>query len=281
MPESKINLNSSVIGRSIEVNGHDMHFVESEGTTPVLLVHGIGFSLYSMRNVYNSLVERGYRVIAVDLPGCGYSIADPRIRLTPEEIADTLHKLLEKIKVKKVNIYAIGEGAIYALRLYQLFPEDINSMVLASPGSLTKHFPIKYRSVATPVIGDFLVKLMERKHINNFLKWIMFNETTINPSLERQTYQPFTQREAKLGLLNLLRDYQDLAVFSNLSSVFCPVKIIWGDFDKGHPISMSKLFLKKIENSSLSVINNSGHLVQEERPKMVSDIIDRFIAFNL
>lgn len=280
MPETKINLNSDVIGRSVLINGHTVHFVESNGKTPLLLVHGIGFSLYSMRNVFNTLADRGYKVIAVDLPGCGYSKADPKIKLSPDEIADTLHKLLESLKIKKTNIYAIAEGAIYALRLCQLFPEDVNSMVLASPGSLTRHYPAKYRHIATPIIGEVLVKLLERKHINKFFRWIMFDETGIIPTLERQTFQPFTQKEAKLGLLNLLRDYQDLHVFSNLSNIFCPVKLIWGDYDAGHPVNMSKLFLKKIEGSSLSIINNSGHLVHEERPNMVCDIIERFIAYN-
>ena len=280
MPEKQINLNSSIIGRIVEINGHEVHFVESEGKTPLLLLHGLGFSLFSMHNVYNDLAERGYRVIAVDIPGCGYSKADPKIRLTVEETADTLHKLIDSLNLGKVNIYAIAEGAIYAIRLCQLYPGDVHSMVLASPGSITMHYPAKYRYLATPVVGEIMVRFMERKHINALIKWIMFDETSISPTLQRQTYQPFTEKEARLGLLSLIRDYQDLHVFSNLAKIFCPVKIIWGDFDKGHPVAMSDLFLKKIEGSSLSIINNSGHLVHEERPNMVCDIIDRFIAYN-
>ena len=280
MPEKQINLNSNIIGRTVTINGHELHFVESEGETPLLLIHGLGFSLFSMRNVFNDMADRGYRVIAVDIPGCGYSGVGHKKTLLPEEIADTLHDLLEFLKIGKTNIYAIAEGGIYALRLCQLYPEDVGAMVLASPGSITRHYPPKYRYLATPIVGEILIKIMERKHINKLLRWIMFDETSISPTLERQTYQPFTQKEAKLGLLNLLRDYQDLRVFSNLSSVFCPVKIIWGDYDKGHPSNMSNLFLKKIEGSTFSLINNSGHLVHEERPKMVCDIIDRFITYN-
>ena len=280
MPEKQINLNSSVLGSSEHINGHDVHFVDSEGKTPVLLLHGLGFSLFAMRNVYNDLAERGYRVIALDIPGCGYSKADPKVRMSVEEIADTLHKFLDKLKIEKVHIYAIAEGAIYALRLCQMYPENVISMVLASPGSITMHFPAKYRYLATPVAGEIIIRFMERKHINALIKWILFDETAATPTLQRQTYQPFTEKEARLGLLNLIRDYQDLAVFTNLSKIFCPVKIIWGDFDKGHPVNMSDLFLKKIEGSSLSIINNSGHLVHEERPRMVCDIIDRFISYN-
>jgi pimeloyl-ACP methyl ester carboxylesterase len=161
-----------------------------------------------------------------------------------------------------------------------MYPGDVASMVLASPGSMTRHYPAKYRNLTAPVVGEMLIRFMERRHINALIKWIMFDETAISSTLERQTYQPFTEKDARLGLLNLMRDYQDIHVFSNLSKIFCPVKIIWGDFDKGHPINMSGLFLKKIEGSSFSTINNSGHLVHEERPKMVCDIIDRFIAYN-
>ena len=280
MAVNNITLNSAVLGRTIQINGHIVHFVESEGDTPILLVHGLGFSLYSMRNVYNDLVQRGYRVIAVDIPGCGYSKANPKIRMFPDEVSDTLAKLLEALKIEKTNIYAIAEGAIYSIRMYQLYPEKVISMVLASPGSITKHYPLKYRNLTMPIVGEIILKMMKRTHISHFLRWMMFNETAVTSSLERQTYQPFEQKEAKLGLLNLLRDYIDIYVFSNLAKVYCPVKFIWGDYDKGHPMNMSTLFLKRIENASFTLINNSGHLVHEERPKMVCDVIDRFIAFN-
>ncbi len=280
MPVNKITLNSSILGRTVQIDGHIVHFAESEGDTPVLLIHGLGFSLYSMKNVYNDLVERGYKVIAVDIPGCGYSKAAPKVRMTPDEIAHVLNKLIESLKIKKINIYAIAEGAIYALRLCQMHPESVNCMVLASPGSLTMNFPFKYRHIPAPIFGEIMLKFMERKHINLFLRWILFDETRVTSPLERQTYQPFEQKEARLGLLNLLRDYVDIAVFSNLKNIFCPTKIIWGEYDKGHPVKMCELFLKRIEDSSFTLINNSGHLVHEERPKMVCDVVDRFIAFN-
>jgi pimeloyl-ACP methyl ester carboxylesterase len=280
MATNNITLNSSILGRTILIDGHVVHFAESEGDKPILLVHGLGFSLYSMRNVYNDLAERGYRVIAVDIPGCGYSKAEPRIKMTPDEVANILSKLLDSLKIKKTNIYAIAEGAIYALRMCQMYPENVNSMVLASPGSFTMHFPLKYRNLAFPILGEIMLKIMERKHINKFLRWIMFDETAVTAPLERQTFQPFTQKEARLGLLNLIRDYMDIAVFNNLKNIFCPTKIIWGEYDKGHPVKMCELFLKRIEDSSFTLINNSGHLVHEERPKMVCDVIDRFVSFN-
>ncbi len=247
MTTNKITLNSSILGRTIQIDGHVVHFAESDGDTPIFLIHGLGFSLYSMRNVYNDLAERGYKVIAVDIPGCGYSKAAPRVRMTPDEVAHVLNKLIDSLKIKKVNIYAIAEGAIYALRLCQMHPENVNSMVLASPGSMTINYPFLYRHLSAPIFGELALKMMERKHINKFLRWIMFDETSVTGSLERQTYQPFEQKETKLGLLNLLRDYMDIAVFSNLKNIFCPTKIIWGEYDKGHPVNMCELFLKRIE----------------------------------
>ncbi len=280
MQNKKITLNSNVIGRSMLIKGHTLHFVDSDGKKPIVLLHGLGFSLYSMRNVFNDLLDREYRVIALDLPGCGYSTAAPRVRLTPDEIAEVLHEFLKALDIEHANFYAIAEGAIYALRLAQMYPENVSSLLLTSPGSLTRHYPARYRHLATPIIGEAIVKLMKRKHTDQFLRWIMFDETSINATVERQTYQPFVSKDAKLGLLNMLRDYQDIKVFANLNQVDCATLMLWGEYDCGHPVAMCDLFMKKIERVAERIIPNCAHLVHEERPRLVSDIIDRFLLKN-
>ena len=73
MPTETITVNSPKLGRSISIQNNIIHYVEHDGGRPVVLLHGLGFSLYSMRHVYSELVGLGYRVIAVDLPGCGTS----------------------------------------------------------------------------------------------------------------------------------------------------------------------------------------------------------------
>lgn len=278
MSTNKITLNSNIIGQDMQILGHTLHFVESEGDKTIILVHGLGFSLYSMRNIYNNLAAGGYRVIAIDLPGCGYSAAAPKVLLSPDEMAETLHELLKALKIKSASYYAIGEGAIYTMRLCQLYPENVESLVLVSPGSITRHYPAKYRYLTFPIVGEVFIKLMKRKHIDEFLRWIMFDETSINASFQRQTYQPFMQDEAKLGLLNLLRDYQDIRVFADMSFIHCPTLILWGENDIGHPQGMCDLFLKKIEKSSEYIVPNSGHMIHEERPKLVCDIINKFFV---
>lgn len=278
MAATKITLNSNIIGRSMQIMGHTLHFVDSEeGETPIILVHGLGFSLYSMRNVYNDLTDRGYRVIAIDIPGSGYSQASENIRLSPHEIAEVIHELMRALEIETANFYAIAEGAIYVMRLCQLYPECISSLMLVSPGSVTRHYPILYRNIGTSIIGPAIVKLMKRKHINKFLRWIMFDETAINPTLERQTFQPFTKHETKLGFLNLMRDYQDIKVFTNLSQITCPTLMLWGQYDVGHPVSMCDLFLKKIDSSTECIIPNCSHLIHEEKPRMVCNIIDKYL----
>ena len=78
---NQLFINSEQVGETIPIRlpGFDqkgeetfVHYLESGVGEPLLLIHGIGQSLYTWRNVFGELSEN-YRVIAIDLPGHGYS----------------------------------------------------------------------------------------------------------------------------------------------------------------------------------------------------------------
>jgi len=65
-------VNNANIGDFIDFEGVRMHYFEKGEGFPVILVHGIGQSLYTWRNNIDALAER-FRVLAPDLLGYGYS----------------------------------------------------------------------------------------------------------------------------------------------------------------------------------------------------------------
>ncbi|MCG8499567.1 MAG: alpha/beta hydrolase [Firmicutes bacterium] len=277
MSTENITVNSSKVGRSISIQKNIIHYVEHEGGRPVILLHGLGFSLYSMRHIYSALAEMGYHVITVDLPGCGYSMLSGDSLGSPKHMAELLHLFLKALKLEGAHFYGIAEGAIYALRLSQLYPKDVLSLTLTSPGSLTRHYPYAYRMLPSTIMGEMLVRSIKRKHIEKMLRWIFFNETVVTNAMVRQTYMPFERPECRLGLLYLLRDYNDNPVYNQLRYVACPVNLLWGEWDSAHPISMSDYFIKHIPNIQFRMFQNCGHLLHEERPHWVSKEIDGFI----
>ncbi len=268
-------VNSSKIGSNIQILNNKIHYIRHEGKDCFILLHGLGFSLFSMRNIYEELAKRGYGVIAVDLPGCGYSTMYQRQKFSIEHMADILNEFMKTIEVNSAHFVGAAEGAIYAMCMSQLYPEKVKSLTLCSPGSLTNQYPFPYKLLITPMLGEVLSGLINRKSVLKFLEWIYFNKTKITPAIERQTFEPYENRASRNWLVYLLRDYNDSAVYSHLYLINCTTLIIWGEYDAAHPVSMSERLLNSIKHSSLEIVKNVGHMAYEIRAPLIVDNIEQ------
>ena len=111
----------------VEIRGDD-------DAPTLVLVHGFGGSLYSWREVVPALADAGYRVIALDLPGFGYS-ARPQdaAAYTPPGQATSVAEVLETLGVgPEAPAHLVGHsfGGGVALKLAEERPELVRSLVL-------------------------------------------------------------------------------------------------------------------------------------------------------
>ena len=84
------------------------------GGETLLLVHGIGQSLFTWRQNIDFFADCGYRVIAMDLAGCGFS-GHPNIYYTVEENALVIGAFLDAMGIERAHIGAFSTGALSAL----------------------------------------------------------------------------------------------------------------------------------------------------------------------
>jgi len=268
-------VNSPKLGKNIQIFNNRIHYVESEGEECIMLLHGLGFSLFSMRNIYEELAAKGYRVIAVDLPGCGYSTIDQRQKFTVEHMADVLIEFMKVINVESAHFVGAAEGGIYSMSIAQLYPDKVKSLTLCSPGSLTNKYPFFYKQLISPMVGEIYMSFLSKKKVSRFLNWIYFNKTNLTPAIERQTYEPYESKATRNWLLYLLRDYNDSAVYSHLYLINCKTLIIWGEYDNAHPVSMSEKLISGIRKSSLEILKNVGHMCYELRAPLIAGHMEK------
>jgi pimeloyl-ACP methyl ester carboxylesterase len=146
-------------GRSIEVDGVRLHYLD-RGTGPTLvLLHGNG--VYSKDFETSGLLQRAaqhYRVIAFDRPGFGYSERPRTTIWTPDKQAALLHRALEQIGVESAIVLGHSWGTMVALAMGLQQPDFVRGLVLLSG----YYYPSMRLDVATmtqpaiPIVGDLL-----------------------------------------------------------------------------------------------------------------------------
>ena len=140
---------------------------EGEGV-PLLLVHGIGQSLYTWRNSIAFFAKNGFRVIAPDLAGFGYS-SHPNIYYTVEEQSLVLHALLDKLGIKHACVAAFSTGCLSAVCLAAEYPEMVSRMVFVSPGGPNENYPFTLRMLTTWLGHKLFSLLVSESSIKSLL----------------------------------------------------------------------------------------------------------------
>lgn len=116
---------------SMEVNGHTLSYIASNGTGTagtVLLLHGFPDDATAWRDLAPQLSNAGYHVIALDMPGSGYSDApaDESGYVDTAE-ATMIAAFIRQLGVGAVHVVGHDWGGLVTHELVQHFPELIRT----------------------------------------------------------------------------------------------------------------------------------------------------------
>ena len=284
---SQLFINSEQVGDFIEVTlpatGEDeesevarIHYLEAGVGEPLLLIHSVGQSLYTWRNVFAELSDN-YRVIALDLPGHGYSSRPDSFTYTADDMATVLNLFLDALNVKSAHMIGFSIGAMYMLRFLSLYPRRVANCVAISPGGITEQMPKLIQQLKTPLVATFARNLYTASNVRALLKECVSDETLIDDHVVKQYYEPIADGLAREAIMYALRNFDMDAIAEGLMPVEHEVLVLWGKNDRWHPPAGSVYFQSLLRTGRYYLVRNAGHLLQEEAPSKLLEIVYSYI----
>ena len=280
---SQLFINSEQVGDFIEITlpatGEDeesevarIHYLEAGVGEPLLLIHSVGQSLYTWRNVFAELSDN-YRVIALDLPGHGYSSRPDSFTYTADDMAAVLNLFLDALNVKSAHMIGFSLGAMYMLRFLSLYPRRVANCVAISPGGITEQMPKLIQQLQTPLVATFARNLYTASNVRALLKECVSDETLIDDHVVKQYYEPISDGLAREAIMYALRNFDMDAIAEGLMPVEHEVLVLWGKNDSWHPPAGSVYFQSLLRTGRYYLVRNAGHLLQEEAPSKLLEIV--------
>src|SRR5467141_2836473 len=149
--------------RFTEVDGVRVHYQEAGNPAgpPLLLIHGFASSNLVWSKVLLQFAEAGFRVIAPDLLGYGYSGKPRQLDYTIASQAKMVIGLLRQLGIARVCLLGSSYGGAVAATIALDHPELVEKLVLV--GAVTNNKPTRYmlmRLFGSPIIGDILSPLL-------------------------------------------------------------------------------------------------------------------------
>jgi pimeloyl-ACP methyl ester carboxylesterase len=273
--------NSEHIGRYVDANGRHIHYLEQGSGEALLLIHSLGQSLFTWHRVIDVLSDH-YRVVAVDLPGHGYSDKSmDEAAYAISALADTLVAFMDELGIETAHVIAFSMGGMIALDMAARFPNRIRRLVLICPGGITGTMPYQIRSLESPLTGWLTAATISPKSVANLLTDAFFDRTLITPEMVREYYKPYADKATSAALRVALRAFDEEDVMPSLRDIVHDVLIVWGVDDRWREVASAEVFHIALPRAQFALIRNCGHVLHEEKPERFLDYALDFLEHGI
>jgi pimeloyl-ACP methyl ester carboxylesterase len=266
-------------------SGVRMHYREQGVDGPkLLLIHGYSSSLETWEPWVERLGDE-YRLISIDLPGHGLTQAPAVYSPSIEAFTDLVEEFAQTQGLTQFAIAGNSMGGNIAWQYTLAHPERIDALILVDAsgfpeaGDAQQNEPLAFKLLRNPaartVIRDLDITSLVREGLQK-----SFSDPAIADETMVTRYVNFARAPGHRDiLLTLQADRADRqqATAELLDGIDRPTLIIWGDTDNLIPASHAQLFHNAIANSEVLVLEQAGHLPQEEAADLSADTVREFL----
>ena len=267
-------------GNYIELKNGYTYFEEANQdseTGTVVLVHGFSVPSYIMETTFNSIEEKGFRVIMMDLYGRGFS-DNPDLPQTDELRANQVIELLDKRNIKKVSLVGLSNGGRIISKIAYLKPEIVNELFYIASSGFYEYPDTNDRDVTLNEINNLIKSYPEMAmgQKNDFFNPGQYPDW-IDKYQELQKYKGFARALISTTKNLVTLDY----VHNKIDSLNIPVYTFWGEFDTVVIYDEFKDRLNRVlPNRTEFFISNSGHLPHMENQDEFESIFFKYLNSN-
>lgn len=264
------------------VAGQRVRYVRSGRGSAIVLVHGLGSSLYTWKDVIGPL-SRSHEVVALDLPGFGQSELPPD--LTADVFPSVVVGLMDQLGLAQASLVGHSMGGAVATVVAADSPERIRRLVLLDAAGFNLEpadRPWLLRLLGSDV-GGLLARLPRRRFLTTLgLRQVFFDGSHVTAERIDEYLAPFERPGATEALRSLLGP-RGLGAFSSFGDVVrrvvAPTLVIWGREDRWIPLEQADRFQAALPPSARKVIlDRCGHMPQEEHPGAIAKVLDEFLT---
>ncbi len=267
-------VNVAIEEQNVEINGLPIRYLSAGEGPPLVLLHGAGDNALDWRLVMPTLAAT-HRVYAPDLPGSPDS-ARPAADYSPA--------LFERFVVTFVNSLGIGRatyvgnslGGLIALRLALSEPARVAALVLVDSAGLGYAINPAFTSVNVPGLAEAAIPFW-RTPVGAYQRaWgrtaLLFAHPTSVPrewlAEQRRLALAPGYLEAHLTVLRALVSPlgQRQVLVDRLPFLKIPTLVVWGARDRVFPQSQAREAVSHLQEGSLALIPDCGHMPHVERP---------------
>lgn len=227
---------------------------------PLLILHGWGSKSDRWQKVAEILAQENLQVIVPDLPGFGKS-QEPESVWNLDNYVEWVYKFSQKVDSLGVGFYLLGHsfGGAIAAKFSIKYAQKVEKLFLFGAAAIRK------RTIKKQVLGKIspLVKIFAFLPFYGLAK--------------RAFYRFVVGGSDYLRVQGVMKGTFLKAISEDLSHkllfIKVPTVIVWGGKDDTTLVEDAYFIKKKIENSTLVIIEEGDHDLEQKMPEVLAEKI--------
>lgn len=247
---------------TIEVGGHPTRLLEQGTGAPVVVLHGWGGRIESMRPVIACLAG-SFRVVAMDLPGFGESPA-PRGAWGTPDYAAYVTDVLAGRGIERAHFVGHSYGAKTSLYLAATRPDLVDKLILQASSGLRTPPSFKARAKrAASRIGKVAGRLGPP---GRAVRQAIYERVSSSDYRDAGPLRPTFVKVVNEDLKSLL------------PRVKASTLLVWGTNDDAVPLSHARTMEKLIPDAGLVLFEGAGHFAYLDEPERFCVVTKHFLG---
>lgn len=239
-----------------------------QGSLPsIVFVHGLGASSASFAPVIVRLLPSMKKVIALDLPGHGWSEI-PRGPMAPDRMADAVTEVLDRVLDEPAILCGNSLGGLMALEYARRRPARVAGLVLLSPG-------------AAPMRDEEIAAVKRAFHMRSsadaraFLERVYHRMPPIAALFARDTVARMSSAVVQGILASIGTEHA--AKPEHVRALAMPILFVWGRSERLLPESGLRYFREHLPgHAQIEEPEGVGHCPQLDDPAWLAKRIAEF-----
>ena len=257
----------------------------------IVLLHGFPSSSREFDTLIPLLATR-YHLIAPDFPGFGQSDAPPpsSYAYTFDNLARTINRLLEQLKINKYTLYLHDYGGPVGFRIISAHPDRLRALIIQNANAYKEGLGAKWAGIAQywadpkahPEVFDAFVSLTatEQRH-----RLGTSHPERYNPDTWTDEYAHLSRPGQREIQADLLYDYRtNVASYSEwqawLREHKPPTLVVWGRNDPSFIAPGAEAFKRDLPDAEIHLLD-AGHFALDEKNDEIASLILAFLAKHL
>lgn len=262
------------------VDGTSLRMIDTGRGPAVVFIHGLGASLYSWRKTLPPVAAAGYRVIAFDNRGFGFSGKPPH-GYDNAAYTRLVLGLLDSLGISNAVLVGHSMGGAIAADVALARPDRVRGLVLIDAAGYGVRWPGILRLARWPVVGAVATALRGRSITGRLLRSAYADPSKVTTGDVDQYYAPVPDPNYGRALRGVLREFRFDALVGRLGAIEVPTLVLWGTEDRWIPLPQGGSLARELPRAAFIPVQHAGHAAAEEAPDEVNRVLLAFLKEGL